>query len=66
MTVPHQPTRDRRRKQVARADVPEDALRMVLQTLIQETLEAEFTRCLGAAPHERSATRRGWRNSGGV
>ena len=59
MTVPPQPTPERRRKQ---AEVPEDALRMMLQTLIQETLEAEFTRFLGAAPHERTSARRGWRN----
>ncbi len=62
MTVPPQPTRDRPRKQAAQADVPEDALRTMLRTLIQETLAAEFTRFLGAAPHERSVTRRGWRN----
>lgn len=41
---------------------PEDALRAMLQTLIQETLEREFTQFLGAAPFERSATRRGLRN----
>ena len=29
---------------------PEDALRAMLQTLIQETLEREFTQFLGAAP----------------
>jgi putative transposase len=59
MTVPPEPTPERRRKQ---ADVPEDALRMMLQTLIRETLQAEFTRFLGARPHERTAARRGWRN----
>lgn len=42
--------------------VPADALRTMLQSLVQETLEAEFTRFLGAAPHERTAERRGWRN----
>jgi putative transposase len=41
---------------------PEDALRAMLQTLIQETLEREFTQFLGAAPFERSAARRGLRN----
>lgn len=41
---------------------PEDALRAMLQTLIQETLEREFTQYLGAAPFERSAARRGLRN----
>lgn len=42
--------------------VPTEALKVMLQALIQETLEAEFTEFLGAASHERSATRRGWRN----
>lgn len=43
-------------------EVPADALRTMLQSLIQETLELEFTRFLGAAPHERTPERRGWRN----
>jgi transposase-like protein len=34
----------------------------MLQTVIQETLEAEFTRFLGAAPYEHTPERRGWRN----
>jgi putative transposase len=42
--------------------VPDDALRQMLTTLVQETLEREFTHFVGAHPHERSATRRGWRN----
>lgn len=49
----------------ARAEQPrgtEDALRQMLTTLVQETLEREFTRFLGAAPHERTGMRRGWRN----
>jgi transposase-like protein len=50
------------REQPTAADVPEDALRTMLQALVQQTLEAEFTRFLGAAPHERTAARRGWRN----
>lgn len=64
MTVPRKATLDATSKQAADApaDVPDDALKAMLQTLIQETLEAEFTRFLGAAPRERSATRRGWRN----
>jgi putative transposase len=62
MTVPQEPTQDRRRKQAAQTDVPEDALKTMLQTLLQETLQAEFTRFLGAAPHERRPERRGWRN----
>jgi transposase-like protein len=44
------------------SDVPRDALREMLGTLVQETLEREFTRFLGAAPHEHTPTRRGWRN----
>jgi transposase-like protein len=34
----------------------------LLTTIVQETLEQEFSRFVGAAPHERTATRRGWRN----
>src|SRR5690348_15526377 len=41
---------------------PEEMLRQMLGTLVQETIEREFTRFLGAAPHERTAGRRGWRN----
>jgi transposase-like protein len=41
---------------------PEDALRLMLQSLIQQTLEQEFARFVGAERHERSSTRRGWRN----
>ena len=42
--------------------VPEDALRTMVETVVQEALELEFTRFLGAAPHERTDARRGWRN----
>jgi putative transposase len=41
---------------------PEDALRQMLTTLVQETMEREFARFVGAQPHERTAQRRGWRN----
>jgi putative transposase len=41
---------------------PEDVLRQMLGTLVQETLEREFTRFLGAEPHQRTVGRRGWRN----
>lgn len=41
---------------------PEDALRLMLQQLIRETLEREFQAFLGAAPFERTAARRGVRN----
>jgi putative transposase len=42
--------------------VSEDVLRQMLATLVQEMMEQEFTRFLGAQPHERSAARRGYRN----
>jgi transposase-like protein len=42
--------------------VPDDALRAMLATLVQGLIEAEFATFLGASPHERSATRTGWRN----
>lgn len=41
---------------------PPDALRVMLQTLIQETLERDFAQMVGAERHERSRARRGWRN----
>jgi transposase-like protein len=41
---------------------PPDALRVMLQTLIQETLERDFAQMVGAERHERSHARRGWRN----
>jgi putative transposase len=44
------------------ATAPDDPLRQLLTTLIQETLTHEFAQFVGAAPHERSATRKGWRN----
>src|SRR4051812_14036873 len=52
------------REQLAKrsAAPPDDALRQMLATLVQETLEQEFARFLGAAPHERTPARRGWRN----
>jgi putative transposase len=39
-----------------------DALRHVLEVLIQEVLEEEMTRFLGAGHYERSQERAGWRN----
>lgn len=66
MTVPSQPTQKSSLKQAVVAslgnEVPQDALRTMLQSLIQETLNAEFVRFLGAAPYERSLDRSGWRN----
>ena len=44
------------------AGVPTEALRQMLGTLVQETIEQEFTRFLGAGPHERTTRRRGYRN----
>lgn len=39
-----------------------DLLRALVTTLVQETIQAEFARFLGAAPYERTPTRRGHRN----
>lgn len=41
---------------------PDDALRQMLTTLIQQTLEQEFSAFVGARPHERTPERSGWRN----
>lgn len=40
----------------------EDLLRQLLSGLVQEAVEKEFERFLGAAPWERTPERRGWRN----
>jgi putative transposase len=50
------------RQRTGGAEMSEEALRQMLTTLVQETLEREFTHFLGAAPHEHTPTRRGWRN----
>jgi len=42
--------------------VPRDALRELVSAAVQEALDREFEMFLGAAPYERTATRRGWRN----
>lgn len=39
-----------------------DFLRDLVQPVLQELLEAEFTHFLGARPHERTTRRRGYRN----
>lgn len=62
MTVPSKRSVAPAPQQAGVSPVPEDALRAMLQTLVQETLDAEFTRFLGAAPHERTPARRGRRN----
>lgn len=55
-------SRGAREQSLASTLVPPDALRELVTTLIRETMEREFTQFLRAQPHERSATRRGWRN----
>lgn len=63
MALTGKPTSLGAREQLAVSTVVHpDALREMLATLIRDTLEREFTQFLGAQPHERSATRRGWRN----
>ena len=44
------------------APPPEDTLRALVATVVQETLQAEFAQFLGAEPYERTAERRGVRN----
>ena len=38
-----------------------DLLKTIIQTTVQEILEAEMTNLIGAAPYERSSERRGHR-----
>lgn len=40
----------------------DEVLRRMLETMIQEAIEREFERFLGAGPWERTPSRRGWRN----
>ena len=40
----------------------DEVLRRMLETMVQEALEREFERFLGAGPWERTPSRRGWRN----
>lgn len=44
------------------AEPPEDLLRAMVNTLVQETLQHEFDSFLGAGHYERNEERRGWRN----
>lgn len=54
---------EKTRVEPAREQAPApDVVRQMLATLVQETLRAEFERFLGAAPYERTPTRRGHRN----
>jgi putative transposase len=69
MTVPRKASARASREQATPKAGPvltppglEDALRPVMQRLIQEALETEFTHFVGAARHERAPSRRGWRN----
>jgi len=63
MTVSSLDASPKRLLQQSTAPIPPmEALRAMMQTLLQETLEAEFTRFLGAAPFERTAARQGLRN----
>lgn len=40
----------------------EDLFRRMMEQMVQEAMEKEFERFMGAAPWERSSSRRGWRN----
>jgi transposase-like protein len=62
MTVPLKTTERGPSGQVIPATIPEEVLRTMVQGVMQEMLEAEVTRFLGATPHERTAARRGYRN----
>jgi putative transposase len=46
----------------AQAAAPEDLMRSLLGRVVQETVEQEFERFIGAGRWERSGKRRGWRN----
>ena len=45
----------------ALADEDRDWLKEIVQATVQQVLEAEMEQFLGAAPYERTATRRGYR-----
>ena len=66
MTQRNQPMafdeKSRTPRMVEQAPAPEDALRAMLATLVQETIRTEFAHHVGAAPYERTAERRGYRN----
>lgn len=61
MTFPRKPIAVGGAEQ-ASAAAPDEAVRAMLATMIQTLIDQEFARFLGAAPHERTATRVGWRN----
>ena len=62
MTVPLKTTERGPTGQGIPVTIPEELLRTMVQGVMQEMLEAEFTRVLGATRHERTAARRGYRN----
>ncbi|MGH3113093.1 MAG: IS256 family transposase, partial [Gaiellaceae bacterium] len=62
MTVPLKTTERGSTGQGIPVTIPEELLRTMMQRLMQEMLEVEFTRLLGALPHERTPARRGYRN----
>lgn len=61
MTFPRK-TRGAGDGEQALPSAPDDVLRQMVTTLVQSLVEQEFTHFLGAGPHERTATRTGWRN----
>lgn len=53
---------DKTRVSPALEQAPEDALRAMVATIVQETIQAEFAQFMGAEPYERTPERRGYRN----
>lgn len=62
MTFPRKPIAVGGAEQASATPAPDEAVRAMLATMIQTLIDQEFTRFLGAAPHERAPTRTGWRN----
>ena len=60
MTTDHRRTYAQMAQEVLLDDA--DFLRGLVQRVLQEVLEAEMTEHVGAAPHERTDTRKGHRN----
>ncbi|MEA3247862.1 MAG: IS256 family transposase [Gemmatimonadota bacterium] len=53
---------DKTRVSPALEQAPDDALRAMVATLVQEAIQAEFAQFMGAEPYERTPERRGYRN----
>ena len=53
---------DKTRMAPALEQAPDDALRAMVATIVQDTIQAEFAQFLGAEPYERTTERRGYRN----